>query len=118
MSISGDRAMDEGWVLFFESLVASAKALHHPGPKAIDEHVCISHQSEECGYAICVFKVQSQGAFVAVVAEVKGGYAVLIKRRCEADVIAAQRFFYFDDIRPHIGEHQCALPAGQQAAQV
>ena len=98
-------------------LVPQAKTIHHPGPKALDQHVGAFDQSQQHVATSGGLEVQGQAAFIPV-DEQEYGAAVALARRIVPRRIAAVRVFDLDHVSAQVGQQHRAERPRQQPREV
>ena len=83
--------------------LAEAHPFHGAGPEVLDQHVGLTDQVPEHGFAVVGFKVEDDGTLTPVAGEEHGAQTVV--RDAEVAHLLATRRFHLDHVRTLIAEH-------------
>src|SRR5207249_6677234 len=112
-----DGAVDEPRVFPRQRLVAEAELLHRPRAEVLDQDVGRRGEAPHEGDAVRLLEIDGDAALVAVVDEVAGGLAVLV-RGPRARFVTDARVLDLDHVGAEVSEQRAAVGAGQHAREV
>ena len=106
---AAQRAVHQARVEFAERVVIAAQAPHHPGPKALDQHVMVFGQVLQDGLSGGFLEVEGDAFFVAV-GEIGGQLLGLIggRRGARAGQLARRRRLDLEHLGAHVRQHHGA----------
>src|SRR5688500_381736 len=113
----GDRAVDEPRVVGGQRAVAEPELLHGAGADVLDQHVRPLREALDDGDPLGRLEVHRDAALVAVVDDVTGRLAVLV-RRPRARLVADGRVLDLHHVGAHVAEQRATIRTGKDAREV